>query len=225
MTDRSQLRGIVKRATREMRCGTEARAESASRLIRNRGGVHTTPRRWMDTTLEAMRRIHGEGLVYVARTGPRRNPTAWLFHLEPLGGETRRWAVGCTTLNHREGIREYRTRIEIGEHALERIFQRTGTYTPAIVAHELMAPIMTLAECSPPRERTEEWLPAPHGLALVGSEAVGTGESRYVVVTFIATYQLTDEQRGLWHYRRGQLREEYSNLLPEAPLEIPGTAH
>jgi len=28
-----------------------------------------------------------------------------------------------------------------------------------------------------------------------------------------------------WHYRRGQLREEYRNLLPEAPLEIPRMGH
>ena len=225
MTDRSELRGIVKRTTREMVWGVEARAQSQSLRVRNRGGVPTTPRRWMDTTIAALSRIHGEGLVYIAHQGPRRNPSAYLFHLEPVGGERRRWQVACTPINHRFGLRDYVTRIQIGEHALERIFQRTGTYTAAMVAHELMAPIMTLVERPQPQEPTEEWLPCPHGLALIGTEAVGTESWRFVVVTFVASYQLTEEQRGLWHYRREQLREEYRNFLPEEPLELPGNLH
>ena len=94
-----------------------------------------------------------------------------------------------------------------------------------MVAHELMAPIMSLVERSAPREPGEEWLPCPHGLALIGTEALGTDDWRLVVVTFVASYQLTDEQCGLWHYRRDQLREEYRNLLPAQPLDLPGIGH
>jgi hypothetical protein len=71
MTDRSELRGVVKRTAREMLLGLEARIQSELHRVRTRGGLPSIRRKWMDSTLAVLRHIHRDGLIYIARGGHR----------------------------------------------------------------------------------------------------------------------------------------------------------